>query len=150
MASPVEAHCAFCKMPESQVTYVIKGLDPDVFICDKCVEAFHGVLAADRKPLAFGAENPATRIATPSYYKAVCDTDAAAIQAYHATDAIFDALPEVSSLGKKRFGNAILYRFDNSAETVATMVQVLRQSGHFQEVSEVSEEHFWTSPSNGV
>ena len=87
---------------------------------------------------------------TSFYYQAVCDSDEAAVRAFHATQDIFDSLPDVTSLARKRFGSALLFRFDDHADTIARMLEILRSSGHFREVSEISEQHFWQSPSNGV
>ena len=87
---------------------------------------------------------------TSFYCKTVCDGDGAAIRAFHATRDTFDSVPEVTGHARKRFGSAILWRFDDAPEVVAQMIEVLRRSEYFRGVVEISEQDFWQSPSNGV
>ena len=84
------------------------------------------------------------------YYQAICDSDDAAFQAFHDTEDIFDTLLDVKSLARKRSGSALLCRFDDSPEAVEKMVTILRNSGFFREVLQISEVSFWRAPSNGV
>jgi hypothetical protein len=145
---PSNLRCSFCHASDG-VSFVT-GMDPGACICDRCVQICYNIIAEQRDGSKSGTASIADTSKTSCYYKAVCESEAAAIRAYHATDDVFERVPAVTSFGKKRTGNALFFRFDNSAETVARMVQALRDSGHFQEVSELSEELFWRSPSTGV
>ena len=97
-----------------------------------------------------GSSTAAFTAMTSFYYQAVCDSDEAAVRAFHATYELFDSVPDVTSFARKRFGSALLYRFDDQPDTITRMLEILRGSGHFREVSEITKQYFWQSPSNGV
>lgn len=84
------------------------------------------------------------------YFKATCGSEEQAIAAFHATDDLFDAIEGVTSYSRKRCAESLLWRFDDDTPVAELMLESLRQSGLFAEVSETSEEHFWNARSYPV
>jgi hypothetical protein len=84
------------------------------------------------------------------FYQTVCPTEPDACAAFHATDAVFDGIEEVTGYGRKRYAESLLWRFDDEQPVIERMLAALRQTGLFTEVREVSEEFFWGARSYAV
>lgn len=84
------------------------------------------------------------------YYQTVCRTEDEACAAFHATDRVFASIQEVTGYGRKRCAESLLWRFDDELPVVERMLAVLRETGLFTEVREISEEFFWGTRSYAV
>jgi len=84
------------------------------------------------------------------YYQTICCTEQEARDAFHASSDIFDAMEGITSYGRKRYAESLLWRFDDESAVVEQMLAALRQSGRFTDVREISQELFWSARSDGV